>query len=90
MKLNWLCRLRNKTTLIQLLAAIITFVYLVLGLLGITPKIAQDQANQLALMVVNILWLLGIVIDPTTKGVSDSEQALNYETPAPNVNSYVE
>ncbi|WP_420911006.1 phage holin [Lysinibacillus fusiformis] len=25
--------------------------------------------------------MLGIIIDPTTKGTSDSEQALNYDKP---------
>lgn len=28
-----------------------------------------------------ILAVLGVVIDPTTKGVSDSERALTYKTP---------
>ena len=32
-------------------------------------------------MVVELLVLLGVVTDPTTKGVTDSEQAMTYEQP---------
>ena len=32
-------------------------------------------------VVLTILAALGIVVDPTTKGVSDSSQALEYEKP---------
>ncbi|MCB6567326.1 phage holin, partial [Desulfovibrio desulfuricans] len=32
-----------------------------------------------------VLSILGIVVDPTTNGVSDSARALEYSNPAPNV-----
>ena len=32
-------------------------------------------------MVIDLLCLLGIVVDPTTDGVSDSTQALDYSAP---------
>ena len=31
-------------------------------------------------MVVDFLVLLGVVVDPTTKGINDSERALTYLT----------
>ena len=31
-------------------------------------------------MAVNILALLGVVVDPTTKGICDSDRALTYYT----------
>lgn len=64
-----------------MLAAIVAFMYQVLGLLGVVPAISQDQITQLIGLVVNILVALGIVVDPTTSGVTDSQQALDYNKP---------
>ena len=32
-------------------------------------------------MIVNILVMMGIVVDPTTKGVTDSERVMCYDCP---------
>ncbi len=81
MKINWKLRLKNKTTLVTLLVGTITFVYLVLGCFDIVPPISQDQLVQYVMMAVNLLCTFGIVVDPTTQGISDSQQALNYTEP---------
>ena len=74
-------RLKNKTTLISLIAGAITLIYQVLGLCGIVPKISDEALLNVAGVAVNILCMLGIVVDPTTKGVKDSEQAMRYTEP---------
>ena len=79
--INWKLRFKNKTTLIAMIGASITFVYQILSLLGVTPKISQDTVVQLVSLIINVLVALGIVVDPTTHGISDSEQALNYQVP---------
>ena len=79
--INWKVRLQNKTWLLTMLAAIVAFMYQVLGLLGVVPAISQDQITQLIGLVVNILVALGIVVDPTTSSVTDSQQALRYDRP---------
>lgn len=79
--INWKLRFKNKTTLIAMIGAVITFVYQILSLLGVTPKISQDTVVQLVSLIINVLVALGIVVDPTTSGISDSEQALNYQVP---------
>ena len=81
MKINWKLRLQNKTTLAAIVAAIIALVYQVLGLIGVVPAVSQDAVMQTASMVINLLALLGIVVDPTTAGTSDSTQAMNYTEP---------
>lgn len=81
MKINWKLRLKNKVSLTAIILAIIALVYQVLGLCGITPGISENQAIEVAGMVINLLCLLGIVVDPTTDGVSDSTQALDYNAP---------
>lgn len=81
MKINWKLRLQNKTTLLAIAAAGIALVYQILGLIGVVPAVSQDAVMQTATMVVNLLALLGIVVDPTTAGTSDSEQAMKYDKP---------
>jgi len=72
--INFKLRLQNKTTLIALISA----VFLMLQQFGLNiPSNIQEGVNTLVV----ILVILGIVTDPTTKGVSDSERALNYHAP---------
>ena len=51
------------------------------GMVGVVPAVSQDQITQLIGLVVNILVALGIVVDPTTSGVTDSQQAMTYDKP---------
>lgn len=81
MKINWALRLKNKQTLVALAAAVIGAVYQILGVLGIVPPISQDSVAQLVGIVLNILVALGVIIDPTTQGISDSKRALQYDEP---------
>lgn len=80
-KINWLLRLKNKNTLIPLITATVTFIYLVLGLFDVVPPISADKVTQLLMLVVDVLFSYGVVIDPTTAGAGDSEQALEYSEP---------
>ena len=84
MKINWKVRLQNKTWLLAFLGAIVTFIYQLLGMLGIVPAISENLATQVIGIVVNLLVALGIVQDPTTAGMSDSSRALDYDSPADN------
>lgn len=79
--INWKLRLKNKTTLVALLAAIATFVYQICGIVGYVPPISESEAIQSIGTLCNIAVALGIVVDPTTAGVADSDTALNYEVP---------
>ncbi len=81
MKINWKVRFKNKTWLITFLIAVLAFVYQILGMFDIVPPVTQDMATQLIAAVVNILVAIGVVIDPTTSGASDSQQALTYNEP---------
>lgn len=81
MKINWKVRFKNKTWLVTFLVTIVAFVYQILGMLDIVPPVTQDMATQIISIVVNVLVAVGVVIDPTTAGTSDSEQAMTYEEP---------
>lgn len=75
--LNLKVRLRNKTFVVSMLSVIVAFVYQVLGILGIVANISQDKVINILVFIINILAGLGILVDPTTDGVKDSERVLN-------------
>lgn len=83
MKINWLVRIKNKNFWLALVPAVLLLVQVVLEVFGVTINIG-DLGNKL-LAVVNaafaVLSIMGIVTDPTTKGISDSEQAMTYDKP---------
>lgn len=81
MKVNWILRLKNKATLISLIGVVLGFVYGLLGVFNIVPPVGQDQAQNFLFLLVDVLVGLGVVVDPTTAGVSDSQRALNYTEP---------
>lgn len=78
MNINWILRLKNKATLTALIAAALAFGYQVAGILGVVPPVSQDALAQAAMLLVNLLVALGVVVDPTTQGVGDSERAMGY------------
>lgn len=81
MNINWILRLKNKATLTALIAAALAFSYQVAGIFGVVLPVAQDELAQAAMLLVNILVALGVVVDPTTAGIGDSERAMNYTEP---------
>ena len=81
MQINWKLRFQNKTTLVALITLIVTFIYQLLGLFGVVPSISQDSITNFLMIVVNLLSALGVVVDPTTSGVSDSTNAMTYDSP---------
>lgn len=81
MKINFKVRMKNKTFVITMLTTVIAFIYQILAMFEIVAPINKEQATQVIMLLVNILVGLGILVDPTTKGISDSERALGYDTP---------
>ena len=79
--MNWKLRFKNKATLIAIVAAAVAFVYQILGILHIVPPITKEQVMQVLGIIINILVGLGILVDPTTAGISDSARALTYSEP---------
>ena len=80
-RINWKVRLRNGNWLASMAALIIAFVYGVLDLAGIVPGLTQEKTVQALQAVLTFLGLIGVINDPTTAGLGDSERALGYERP---------
>ena len=73
--INWKVRIKNKTFWLSLIPALLLFVQVVASVFGFS--IDLSDLNSKLLDVANaafaILAILGIVTDPTTTGITDSE-----------------
>jgi phi LC3 family holin len=82
MKINWKVRLKNPTFWITVIPALITVIYAVLALFDVIPNVAEETLVNGFMAVMSVLATLGIVVDPTTKGIKDSDRAMNYDKPS--------
>ena len=81
MKINWKLRLKNKTTLAAIFSATVVFGYSVATALGVTPDVDQATIINGGMAVLTVLAALGVIIDPTTQGINDSDRAMSYDEP---------
>ena len=81
MKVNWKVRFRNKTWLFMFLSLIIGFVFNMLRLFDIYPAVTENQIVNILNQVLTFLGLVGVLVDPTTAGVGDSDRAMGYIEP---------
>lgn len=80
MKINIKARLKNKMFVLSASALVVSFVYQMLSAFDIVPKITENEVTGLITMAVNILAFVGVLVDPTTEGINDSERAMTYCT----------
>ncbi|MEK3727153.1 phage holin [Lysinibacillus sp. FSL W8-0953] len=81
MKINWKVRLQHKQFWVSLIALLLVFANQTAGIFNVDITIYNTQITAISETVLSILGLLGIIIDPTTAGASDSSRALNYDVP---------
>lgn len=81
MKLNWKVRFKNKVWLGSFFSLVVGFVYSLLALFDVFPTVTQNLVVQLLNQVLTFLGLIGVIVDPTTTGIGDSERAMGYEEP---------
>jgi len=79
--INWKLRLRNKTFLLMFIPYLISVIYQIFAAFGFFPKISENEILNIVVQIINILGLLGIIVDGTTKGLSDSDEAMTYKYP---------
>ena len=83
MKINWTVRLKNKTFWLALIPALLLLAQVVAAVFGYELHI--DALGDKLTAVINALFavlaILGVVTDPTTAGVSDSDRAMTYTEP---------
>lgn len=81
--INWTVRFKNKTFWLAVIPAMLLLIQTVAAVFGYTLDLGELGDKLLAVVnaVFSVLVILGVVTDPTTSGVSDSAQAMTYETP---------
>ena len=81
--INWKIRLMNKQFWLSLIPALALCAQAIAAVFG--WEIDLTTAVGRLLTVVNtvfaLLVVLGVVVDPTTAGIGDSERALGYDEP---------
>lgn len=81
--INWKVRIKNKNFWLAIIPAVLLLIQAVAAIFGFTLNLSDIGAKLLD--VVNatfvVLAIIGVVTDPTTEGVGDSERALRYEKP---------
>lgn len=83
MSINWRVRIKNKAFWVAIIPAALLLVQQACAVFGVTLDFGELQAQLVAIVgtVFTLLAILGIVADPTTAGVGDSEQAMTYTEP---------
>lgn len=81
--MNWTVRIKNKTFWLTFIPALLLLIQVVAAVFNITLDFG-DLGNKL-IDVVNavfaLLAILGVVVDHTTEGITDSAQAMTYTKP---------
>ena len=81
MRLNWKVRFKNKVWLGSFFSLVVGFIYSLLALFDVFPAVTQNLVVQLLNQVLTFLGLIGVIVDPTTAGLEDSDRAMGYEDP---------
>ena len=81
--INWQVRIKSKEFWIGIVGVIGAAVVGIAAQFGIQLDIGEytDAISALITGVFAVLGVLGVTADPTTAGVSDSDQAMTYEEP---------
>lgn len=81
--INWTVRIKNKNFWLAVIPAVLLLVQTVAAVFGYSLDLGEIGNRLIAVInaVFGVLVVLGVVVDPTTAGVSDSNRAMNYTKP---------
>ena len=81
--INWKVRIKNKAFWLAVIPAVALVAQAIAAVFGykidLTTLVGKLQAVVNAVFA--LLVILGVVVDPTTAGIGDSERAMNYDEP---------
>lgn len=83
MRINWMLRIKSKNFWLAIIPALLLLVQVCAAPFGYEWDFGVLNAQLAAIVnaLFAVLAILGIVADPTTKGMGDSEQAMTYDEP---------
>jgi phi LC3 family holin len=81
--INWKVRINNKQFWLAVIPALALVIQAVAAVFGYTIDLSTIVGKIQAVVnaVFALLVILGIVVDPTTEGVKDSQRAMGYVEP---------
>lgn len=81
--INWTVRIKNKNFWLAVIPAVLLLVQTVAAVFGYSLDLGEIGNRLIAVVnaVFSVLVVLGVVVDPTTAGISDSKQARGYNWP---------
>lgn len=81
--INWTVRIKNKNFWLAVIPAVLLLVQTVAAVFGYSLDLGEIGNRLIAVVnaVFGVLVVLGVVVDPTTAGISDSKQARGYDFP---------
>lgn len=79
--MNFILRLKNKTTLTAIVGAVLLFIKQITEAFGVDLSAEIEQVSGLIGAIITFLVGIGVVTDPTTTGVKDSGIAKTYTKP---------
>ena len=81
--INWKVRIKNKYFWLSLIPALLMLVQVVLNVFNISYDfgVLTEELKAVINVVFVVLAIIGVVNDPTTSGISDSERAMSYDKP---------
>lgn len=82
MRINWKVRLQHIPFLLGLFSLLLLLAQQVAQIFGYDfTGVMSEQISAILNTVLSIFVLMGVIVDPTTRGTSDSERALMYRRP---------
>lgn len=81
--INWKVRIKNKAFWLSLIPALLLLIQAVAYVFGFTLDLSEMGDKLLAVVnaLFSVLAILGVVTDPTTAGLGDSDLAMTYDEP---------
>lgn len=85
-KINWKVRIKNKAFWMAFVPALLLLIQAMAAIFGydLNLGVLGDRIMTVINTLFTVLAILGVVSDPTTAGIMDSNQALTYEVPKNN------
>lgn len=83
MKINWKVRIKNKVFWATLISALALLAQAVAAIFGYKIDLTQLSGKIIAAVnaLFGVLSIMGLVNDPTTEGLGDSQRAMGYDEP---------
>lgn len=81
--INWKVRLKNKAFWLSIIPAALLLIQVIASVfnIGLDMTGLSEKLLDVANAAFAVLAILGVVNDPTTPGIADSDQAMTYTEP---------